>query len=123
MSARQRIADALTAAALPEVQAVYTSKPDTVHAGAAWPVLREVSRDGVLCAVLTHTYDVFVVLEPGYAPAAADQADALIGPLVLALEPLGEWIQPADLVALAFESGNTVPALRVRITPDPEEES
>lgn len=117
MNERARIASAL--AGVEGVKA-YPEKPNQIHPGAAWPVLREVNRDGTLTGPFTRTYDVFYVLPAGYAPSTADAAEDVIEALVDVLEDVGEWQQPAEPVQIAFENDSTVPGIRVRITPDPE---
>lgn len=125
MSARSRIVDALQEVEVSPgvVLTAYDAEPDQKHDYAVWPVLREVTRDGVLCAPFTNTYDVFAVLPNAYAPATAAAAEELAPVLVGLLEPLGEWVQPAELVRIAFDDTTTVPGIRVQIIPDPEEES
>lgn len=117
MTARSAIVDALGKVAA--VQA-YPAEPDQKHPGAAWPALRALTREGVLGGVYVRQYDVFAVLPPGYGPASADAAETLIEALVEALEPIGEWIQPAETVQIAFDNTTVLPGVRVRITPDPD---
>lgn len=92
-------------------------EPEEFLPGMAWPALRQVTRDGVFCAPLVKGYDVFVILDPGHKTAASQEAEALIEPVVSALEDIGEWTQPAEVVQLAVPNGQALPALRVRITP------
>jgi len=100
----------------------YAAQPDTPHPGAAWPALRSIARDGTLTAPFARAYDVFVVLPGTYASSAADTAEAVIEHLVDALEEVGEWTQPADVIQLRTSSNaDTVPAIRVRITPDTDQ--
>lgn len=121
MSARDRIVNALNA--LDGVKG-YDHEPDQKHAGAAWPVLRELNPTELssLCgATYTRTYEVFLVLNGSYAGASAAEAETRIEQLVEALEPLGEWLPPALTVQIAFDNQATAPGISVRVAPDPEE--
>lgn len=119
MTARARIKTALDG--IPGVTG-HKSEPDQKFEKAAWPVLRELNATGTLCDPYRRSYDVFLVLPNGYSGVAADAAEALIEALVEALDPLGELGDPlAEVVQIAFDNKSTVPGLRVRVTPDPEE--
>lgn len=121
MTARDRIVTALgTVTGLH----AYKSEPDQMHPGAAWPVLRELNpAQGVLCDpyVYGRTYEVFAVLNGSYAGVAAAEAEDLIERLTAALEPLGEWVPPAQTVQIAFDNQTVVPGISVRVTLEPEE--
>lgn len=117
MTARDRIK-----AAIGSVEGLtgYATEPKNKNAGTAWPVLREVTRDGTYVSPYTRAYDVFAILPAATAEASADAAEALAVPLIEALEEIGTWTPPLETVELALGNNNTLPALRVRITPDDE---
>lgn len=111
---RDAIREAL--ATIPGIVA-YDAEPDQKAPGIAWPVLRELNPDGSFCAPYTRTYDVFAVLPAGYGPHSAQVADDLIEPLVDALQKVGDWTPPAEVVRIQLSASETVPGIRVRITP------
>lgn len=119
MTARDQIKAALMG--VPGVTA-YAAEPAQKSSGAAWPVLRRLTRDGGLCAPYVRHYDVFVVLNNNHPTAAADEAEDLIVTVVEALEGLGEWVEPAETVSIQFDTQSTVPGIRVEVAVASEEE-
>lgn len=117
MSVRELISAALTS--VPGLTG-YATEPKNKRAGTAWPVLREVWREGTYVAAYTRAYDVFAILPATNAKESANAAEALAVPLITALEEIGEWTQPAETVEVDLGNNNTLPALRVRITPNPD---
>lgn len=117
MSARELIASALNS--VPGVTG-HAVEPKNKIAGFAWPVLREVWREGTYVAAYTRAYDVFAILPTANAAKSANAAEALAVPLIQALEQIGEWTQPAETVQVDLGNNNTLPALRIRITPNPD---
>lgn len=117
MTARDRIK-----AAIGTVEGLtgYAFEPKNKNAGTAWPVLREVTRDGTYVSPYTRAYDVFAILPASTVEASADAAEALAVPLIEALEEIGTWTPPLESVELALGNNNSLPALRVRITPENE---
>lgn len=116
-TARERIRAAISAV---EGLTGYVSEPKNKNAGTAWPVLREVARDGTYVSPYTRAYDVFAILPATNAEASADAAETLAVPLIEALEEIGTWTPPLELVEVALGNNNSLPALRIRITPDNE---
>lgn len=117
MSARELISTALNR--VPGVTG-YSNEPKNKRAGTAWPVLREVWREGTYVAPYTRAYDVFAILPATNAEESANAVEALAVPLIEALSEIGEWTQPAETVQVDLGNNNTLPALRVRITPNPD---
>jgi hypothetical protein len=117
MSARELISTALNR--VPGV-AGYSTEPKNKRAGTAWPVLREVWREGTYVAPYTRAYDVFAILPATNAEESANAVEALAVPLIEALSEIGEWTQPAETVQVDLGNNNTLPALRIRITPNPD---
>jgi hypothetical protein len=98
----------------------YSFEPKNKRAGVAWPVLREVWREGTYVAPYTPQYDVFAILPSTTAEESALAVEEIAAPLIEALERIGEWGQPAETVQVDLGNNNTLPALRVRITPNPD---
>lgn len=98
----------------------YAVEPKNKRAGTAWPVLREVWREGTYVAPYTRAYDVFAILPTTNAEESANAVEALAVPLIEALSEIGEWTQPAETVQVDLGNNNTLPALRIRITPNPD---
>lgn len=117
MSARELIKAALDS--VPDLTG-YAFEPKTKRAGSAWPVLREVWREGTYVAPYTASYDVFAIVPATTAEESASAVEALAVPLIQALERIGEWSQPAETVQLDLGNNNVLPALRVRISPNPD---
>lgn len=117
MSARELIKAALDS--VPELTG-YAFEPKTKRAGSAWPVLREVWREGTYVAPYTGAYDVFAIVPATTSEESASAVEALAVPLIQALERIGEWSQPAETVQLDLGNNNVLPALRVRISPNPD---
>lgn len=114
---RQAIVDAL---ATVEGVTPHESAPDTITAGDAWPAWESGQyRTGKLAQPITHTYSVFVALPAGYLPDTVNSGDALAEPLMIALRKIGD-VDLAEPVLIPVENtGTTLPAIRVRVTPDP----
>lgn len=117
MSARELISTALNR--VPGI-AGYANEPKNKRAGTAWPTLREVWREGTYVAPYTRAYDVFAILPASTSKESADAAETLAVPLIEALSEIGEWTQPAETVEVDLGNNNTLPALRIRITPNPD---
>ena len=94
------------------------SNPDTPTEGAAWPVWVQstVTGNGKLAQPLTHTYEVYCVLPAGYHPDTVDKADGLIDQLAAALRRIAT-LQQIEPVAIAFDTNQTMPGIRIRLTP------
>jgi hypothetical protein len=94
----------------------YDAEPANPTAGSAWPVFREIN-PGVLCGGLAYTYDVYAIVRAASPAVSATDAEALAEPLLAALAPIGDWVAPIDAVQIQVADGQTMPALRARITP------
>lgn len=118
LEARQLIGKALDAVGVVgELQVHgYDAEPETPTAGAAWPVFREFNT-GVMCGGLARTYDVYCIVRNTSPAVSAEDAEQLAEPLLDALHPLGEWVQPGDTVQIQVADGQVMPAVRIRITP------
>ena len=117
MSARELIKSAINS--VPDLTG-YAFEPKNKRAGTAWPVLREISREGTYVASYTPVYDVFAILPSTTAEESANAVEEIAAPLIQALERIGEWTQPAENVQVDLGNNNTLPALRIRITPNPD---
>lgn len=120
MSGRDLIATALNAI---EGVTGHPYEPANKAPGMGWPVLRQVTRDGTMCGPYVRSYDVFVLVTNNHPTAAEDAVEDLIEQVVAALEPLGEWVEPAEPRLIQFDNNETAPGIRVQITIDPAEEA
>lgn len=87
--------------------------PQTIVAGSAWPVWRDL--DWVTVADTAARWQVFVVLPNTDPVGTVDAADTLLQPVADALRSLGK-VGPVDPVQWAVEPGQqSVPALRFNL--------
>lgn len=111
---REAIVDALNT--VPTLH-VYPSAPDNPSAWDAYPRWALTNyTGGRLGWIAVHEYDVLVILPAGYEPDTVTQGDSLLDDVAIALTTVGV-VQTAEPVRLTFETGTTLPALRVRVVP------
>lgn len=93
--------------------------PDAPTTGDGWPVWESGAfRGGKLANTIAHTYSAFVVVPAGLTYDTTDAADTLIDELMHALHKIG-GVDVAEPVLIPVDPTSTVPAIRVRVTPDP----
>ena len=114
---RQRVVDAL---ATVEGVNVHASAPDTIGPFDAWPAWESGQyRNGKLTQPITHTFSVFVVLPATYLPDTITSGDELAEPLMIALHKVGDVDLAEPVLIPVGNNATTLPAIRVRVTPDP----
>jgi hypothetical protein len=97
--------------------AAYPSAPDNPQAWDAFPRWALTNyTGGRLGWIAVHEYDVLVVLPAGYEPDTVAQGDSLLDDLATALSTVGV-VQTAEPIRATFDTGTSVPALRVRVVP------
>lgn len=113
MSARDRLVEALEAAALPGVT-VHRYKPPTPQPGDAWP--QWVRTTTLTYCSVERTFWLLVGLPSGTPGVTEDRAETLSPPLVDVASDVGDFdvLEPVDLV-LQAGTGSTLPALRVTL--------
>jgi hypothetical protein len=96
---------------------VYPSSPDNPQAWDAFPRWALTNyTGGRLGWIAVHEYDVLVVLPAGYEPDTVTQGDSLLDLVATALATVGV-VQTAEPIRATFDTGQGVPALRVRVVP------
>lgn len=114
MSARDDLVTAL--ATVPGISALTTS-PDAPVAGSAWPRWVQTRYvGGKLHLIAVNDYDVYAVLPNGAEAATVEQGDGLLPMLAAALLPVAA-IDFAEPVSIQFDEGQTMPGIRIRLTP------
>lgn len=96
---------------------VYPSAPDNPTAWDAFPRWALTNyTGGRLTWIAVHEYDVLVVLPAGYEPDTVTQGDSILDAVATALSTVGV-VQTAEPIRATFDTGTSVPALRVRVVP------
>lgn len=96
---------------------VYPTAPDQpvpFDAFPRWAVTNYVG--GRLSWQGVHEYDALVILPAGYEPDTVAEGDSLLDLVAVALMTVGV-VEAAEPIAVTFQSGSAVPALRIRVVP------